>query len=266
MSDSGLVVSGLPVLLMQQLAGLYHSRHLALCHCPQDDWADSLREVPLAMNTLQVSYFDSELGITSDAFDMETTVLLVCPFLDVTVFLNPSNRRLLSSRFVWLLNESLIDKGSLDSLPLRLDSNLISYGTTGYGGLALRENYKIKGGDIVTSPLGVWTHRGGGGLHPQSRLKWERRSNLRGVLLTDVTMQFAPWTIKVGEDEDGGGGLKLEGMLIDMLEVMKESLNFTTVARFPEDLEWGYLKVTNNSAPFWTGIVGDLAYERADIR
>ena len=144
----------------------------------------------------------------------------------------------------------------MESLPLRLDTNVLSYKEEGDGAIILEEFYKIKGGLMVQNHFGRWTPPDGLSIGEPNI--WERRRDLRGTALINgmVPLTF-PNPGFVYNMEDGTS----VGALVDMLELLRTSLNFTTHDAFVPDNDYG-LKGTDGT---WTGIIGELKAGRYDM-
>ncbi|XP_064105047.1 probable glutamate receptor [Macrobrachium nipponense] len=64
-------------------------------------------------------------------------------------------------------------------------------------------------------------------------------------------------------NETGDGPILVEsfhGVIGDVFHILRQTLNFTSHCFIPTDLMWGSLRDGN-----WTGMIGDLAEDRADI-
>ena len=67
------------------------------------------------------------------------------------------------------------------------------------------------------------------------------------------------------KDSRLGGAPRFKGLFPDLMKILQERLNFTTAVMIPDDGEYGR-KVMNGSEVVWTGIAGDLAFGKSDIR
>ncbi|XP_042891229.1 glutamate receptor U1-like [Penaeus japonicus] len=92
---------------------------------------------------------------------------------------------------------------------------------------------------------------------------WQRRTNLTGLLVKCSTLQGPPHTyLKDSPD----GSVKISGLYGDLWDILIHLLNFTTPYFFrvrcerPSDKGWG---IFHNGS--WTGMIGDLEREEADI-
>ncbi len=252
------------MLFLQKLATFYNVNYVIFCPVDHDD---SLEELSASFKGTPMYYYMS-FGSGPDFFNQSERAvsvlnnrrhLIFCPALDMTFFYNQANGNFLSSEFVWVTARSRMN--ATEHVPLRLDSNMVTYQCINDTTIELSEHYKIKGNEIITISLGQWTHEDD--LIFQTDIRWwERRSNLYGTILVDVTLPYSPWNIETYDQE----GLKLSGVFPDLMDVLQESLNFTRVATYPEDGEWGLQKVVNESKLIWSGIVGDLIGQRGDIR
>ncbi|KAG7154099.1 Glutamate receptor-like 55 [Homarus americanus] len=112
--------------------------------------------------------------------------------------------------------------------------------------------------DVV--PLGLWdSHRG---YHNTVHLFKNPFADMGGHKLRVVGLSFFPF-IKYDREGPEAGSTVTPHDCLDhrMLQEMSERLNFTFEVRLPVDDQWGTLD-SNGS---WTGMVGTLAMEKADI-
>ncbi len=257
-------IFGMPMLLLQQIGSLYDAKQVTFCQEDVDGHVETLKSVFVKEMTTQ--YVRAiETPYLFNQSDQETTGLgkeknlIFCPSFDMTPLCSQVNGHYLSASHVWVTYKSGAD--IFDCILLRLDSNMVTYQEINDGILAFSEHYKIKGHEVVTVPLGQWTHKDGLILQTDIRW-WERRSNLNGAILVDFTLPYSPYVIEIHDQE----GLKLLGLMPALMDALQEVLNFTRIITYPEDGEYGKQKVTNESKLVWSGIVGDLANQRGDIR
>ena len=100
---------------------------------------------------------------------------------------------------------------------LRLDSNLFGYSVNGTN-VTLDEYYAIKGGPIIIENVGVWTMERG--LEIPVLYMWSRRTDLRGMTLTNAVLEWNPFNFLQGD------GIHWAGMFIDILSALQKTLNF----------------------------------------
>ena len=55
------------------------------------------------------------------------------------------------------------------------------------------------------------------------------------------------------------------GLYNDLLNILQDRLNFTTVLYKRKEVAWGYIYPQNNGSYVGTGLIGDIFFERADI-
>ena len=73
-----------------------------------------------------------------------------------------------------------------------------------------------------------------------------------------------PQPVHVNEDREDGVLERLWGYEISIIEAMAERCGFTLAYHRPYDGEWGNIKKKGNQS-YWSGIVGEVVYNRADI-
>ena len=55
------------------------------------------------------------------------------------------------------------------------------------------------------------------------------------------------------------------GLFNDIMQILQDRLNFTTMLYKRKEVSWGYIRPTQNGSFEGTGIVGDIFFKRADI-
>ncbi len=130
------------------------------------------------------------------------------------------SRTLLSREIVWLVPESAIREGAVhDEKYFSLETNIITHKFKMPNSFVLRETYAIRGilfSSAVTQEFGRWSE--GDGLVVPSPVIWERRSNLRGILLVNAMTEWPPYLLLEGN--------KTTGFMPDVLKMLSEFLNF----------------------------------------
>ena len=168
----------------------------------------------------------------------------------------------LGSNVHWLLTG--IDP--LTNIPkeLRLDSNWYTihdmFGT--HNSYRVKEQYRVKQGNVITSDLGSWTQEDG--LIVVIPNKWERRSDLNGALLVNTVLNYDPLSILEKDRMVNKDRMDYDGFMADLFFFLKDRLNFTYSLTGPPDGEWGVLRGDSNGT-FWTGMVGQLERKEADL-
>ncbi len=168
----------------------------------------------------------------------------------------------LGSNVHWLLTG--IDP--LTNIPkeLRLDSNWYTihdmFGT--HNSYRVKEQYRVKQGNVITSDLGSWTQEDG--LKVVIPNKWERRSDLNGALLVNTVLNYDPLSILEKDRMVNKDRMDYDGFMADLFFFLKDRLNFTYSLTGPPDGEWGVLRGDSNGT-FWTGMVGQLERKEADL-
>ncbi len=174
----------------------------------------------------------------------------------------PEQRPELEARFgfnsdvYWLVP----DRPDLDvPQALRLDSNWFTFKRNGTAEeeIVLHEHYRIKGGDPLRGLVGTWSpYRGLAVKQPET---WIRRSDLKGTLLVNSGITWAPFIV-IHEGED-----RMEGFMPAILDSLRGILNFTVSLTKPADGEWGVQRLDGNGSSYWSGMVGQLARGEVDL-
>ena len=84
---------------------------------------------------------------------------------------------------------------------------------------------------------------------------------LKGLQLR---VSYLPWPPHVFEVEENKEVVGHWGYEISMMEAISAKKGFSVVYHKPLDNEWGNIKTRNNSS-IWSGMIGEVAYNRADI-
>ena len=79
-----------------------------------------------------------------------------------------------------------------------------------------------------------------------------------------VRISYMPQPVHVNEDREDNVLERLWGYEISIIEAMSEKSGFTLAYHRPNDGEWGNIKKDGNQS-YWSGIVGEVVYNRADI-
>jgi hypothetical protein len=139
----------------------------------------------------------------------------------------------------------------------RLDTNIVFYEKTSEG-FDLKEDFAIKAGPRIEQYIGNWTIVDRLQIiHPSI---WQRRSDLRGILLHNCVMPYFKYTqVTLNEKEEV---IRTTGTLQQVLFRLQEILNFTMVTSVPQDKQWGALLGNNKT---WSGLVGMLVNNQSDL-
>ena len=161
----------------------------------------------------------------------------------------------LHSNIVWLS----IQKSLSVHFPgnLRLDSHWYTVQVPKGQSYIILEHYRIKQGPVITARLGKWTKTGGLDIPVPS--VWERRSDLKGTVLTNTILPYPPLSIVMDS------GNVQDGFLAQIFLTLSARLNFTFTTTSPPDGEWGLLRRDQGNGSFWSGMVGQLARKEVDI-
>ena len=142
-------------------------------------------------------------------------------------------------------------------LNFRLDTT-IAFCKNESSSLALLDIYAIKGGPTITQKLGSWNISSG--LQIDVPIMWERRSNLMNTELIDTILPYAIVT-RFNKNNEGDIFNK-SGIFQDLSSILQSRLNFSVKSLSPSDGKWGNLLLDNMT---WSGMVGDLSNNKADI-
>ncbi len=146
----------------------------------------------------------------------------------------------------------LIPKSDLcTNLPIHLDSRVYTYEEE-VAKVNLMEWYKIQE-KCVSNDIGWWTMDGGVMFNTPNI--WSRRANLHGITLTNVIVPHATNNYILRDAEEPTGAMA------ETVKSIAKALNATINWKIRKDGEWGD-QCQNGT---WTGIVGDLAYNKVDF-
>ncbi len=155
-----------------------------------------------------------------------------------------------SSKILNKFDTVLMPKTDLCNMPLRLDSRVFTYEEGAK--VNLLEWYKIQE-KCVSNDIGWWTMDGGVMLNNPNI--WSRRSNLQGITLTNVIVPHATNNYIPSDGDEPTGAMA------ETVKSIGKALNVTINWKIRRDGEWG-AQCRNGT---WTGIVGDLAYNKVDF-
>ncbi len=147
---------------------------------------------------------------------MEEKVMIVCDLPEEQV-----PKAAFSSSVVWLIENdpSSVPSDIATKHPLSLESNLLVYDHDDARGItSIFEIYCVKSQVPKKTLLGYWSESGG--LLVPEPTKWERRSNLSGVTLVNVVLEWEPM-INVAEDN-----VMLTGLFPDIIHAIQDYLGF----------------------------------------
>jgi hypothetical protein len=143
-------------------------------------------------------------------------------------------------------------------LTLRLDTNVFSFESEGAAeGCTMYEHYAIKEGDRITRMIGKWSREVGLTVH--NTVIWERRSDLFGTVLTNCIVNYEG-RVQIKYNSQGKV-VGTTGCMSDIIDVLIDYLNFTTLTVTPKDGQYG----SPTPAGGWTGVVGQLVDGEADL-
>lgn len=160
----------------------------------------------------------------------------------------------IKSNIVWLVSEQHVNNFPEN---LRLDSNFVTFMGHDDGLVFLKENYRVKGGPVVSNDLGVWSQKLGMKIHQPDF--WKRRSNFDGMQIIGTAM---PWLQLI---QTRPGHFIPRGPMGSMLLQMQNMVNFTVIPTMPRQPQYGIIKRSANGTISWTGMVGQLFRREADV-
>ncbi len=146
-----------------------------------------------------------------------------------------------------------------EAFRLQLNSRLFLYDTSkSGGGFDLSEIYRIRGGPMIRQAVGNWT--AGSGLRIFQESSWDRRMNLRGVVLNNVVMQSSVLLeLEMAKDGKIEG---LSGIFYDILVELMRRLNFGVNLFHSEGGKFGQLMSDGKT---WDGAIGMIINGTADM-
>ena len=145
-----------------------------------------------------------------------------------------------------------------ESIPLRLDSNIIFYQRDeGLEGYTLIDVFAVKGGPPITLELGYWEKVNGINLK-ESIIRWERRTDLRGSTIINALAFNGNWANVTLDNEGNVNGS--EGFYPEKLFYMTDRLNVTVKTK--EEPHMNSNQLSNRS---FTGLLGLLQRKEADV-
>ena len=157
----------------------------------------------------------------------------------------------------WLMPHEDVE----DLKHLRLDSCVFLYETSdNQTTVTIEEVFSIKGGQNLFKSYGSWTIGGKGGVLSVNDKVWtERRRDLGGVQLSNVITDLHLHHMVTFDDTGAISGV--EGLFVDILSTLADSLNFTVTHVSPRESTFGVI-FSNGTA---TGLIGSLARREADL-
>jgi len=177
----------------------------------------------------------------------------VWPNLDAKTFVFCNNldddlsEKAFSSDIYWLFPKRV----TLSDLPLRLDSNVLSYEEDEENAsLLLREHYKVKSGPLLTVAYGVYRN---GRLSIFEESKWKRRWNLEGAEIVETFLTWYPINVPTEDEKDR------TGLAEDAVRIVLNRVNASVVLTSPQDGKWGGTtgQIGEDGVPIFNGMAGE---------
>ena len=128
------------------------------------------------------------------------------------------------ARNLWVIPYS---SGCIHSGYLALDSNIFTFEILSNKDIYFKEIYAIKNGSRLEIDIGIWCPEKHYWQQLGSTDKWQRRSDLRGIQLSNALVRRKLYF--------------LSRALLDIVGIMEQKLNFTTKIVEPEDQTFGAL-------------------------
>jgi len=156
------------------------------------------------------------------------------------------------ANFIWILNDGLLN---LTSLPLRLDSNVLTVSCDDNVDCHIDEAYKVNSGPMLTKPFATWSEAED--LIVSNEL-WERRKDMGAPTFVSAVNELSPLLIFPGgekpfcnADLNGSPSKELKGLFPDILFILEGQLNFTTLWCTSTSGKWGEKEKDGS----WNGLV-----------
>ena len=159
---------------------------------------------------------------------------------------------------LWLLNDDSV-RSSLNVSKLNLNSQVYTY-ELGREAVVIREVYSVKAKVEFRNEV-FRRSRSNAAEKWSIRNFWERRSDLKGVELRHVMLDWRGYGVKRVDPETGAVSRK--GLAIDVIDALERLMNFKVVYYEPDDCQWGVKTDADNVT--WTGIIEELRVGRADF-
>ncbi len=211
------------------------------------------------LNENTTAYFASSSKETPEVI-VENSLVIISNFAE-------SNglpiQKLLTQYDVWVLAD-VESASAIEKLPLNLESNIITPKPCPNDTIELYEWYRVNGGPLMKNKIVTWTQ--GELLFVDQRSKWERRNNFGGAMLKNGMRMKSPVTydneyILWHLQKMPKGNYQERGIMADVMQVLKNKLNFSTEIVFGPDDKYGAL----NPDGSWNGIVGELHKSQIDL-
>ena len=114
---------------------------------------------------------------------------------------------------------------------LRLDSQVFLF-SADKGVYVIEEAYAVKNGPLIIERVGRWKQNRNQFEQDCNPNIWERRTDLRGIELINLHLDFPPLMFWSEEEE------KYDGFMNDILRDLERKLNFTAKYAEPKDGAW----------------------------
>ncbi len=252
---------------------LVHSMHLdfvtslaaffeveTILRCARIDFSDTDMDMWASFATADQFYFDLLLldDLTTEPTISPQMDMNALVYLDGEECLSVATPDLISERpdIVWVINTDMIKVVVPDYL--RYDTKwIVASNTLSNGLIELFEHYAVLGKNKFAKRLGTWSPQEG--LQVSKQDIWTRRQDLEGVTLTNAYIPLAP---AIRRDKSSQ---KWVGYLPEILHAVQSRMNFTVRHYMPKSNEVGARRVHENGTEYWSGLMGELLSNRADV-
>ena len=198
--------------------------------------------IPFLVTTASEKTLSKILSDTSN----ENTLILCESLSQIDV----KDDSVFSENKIWFLSKS--NYSAIGTLPINLKSSVFLIDPSFANKTRIFEIFRVKMGKPILQEIGSWTTLRG--LEIWKKNKWDRRTDFQGQILINTILHYPPLAV-IKENENP------VGIFQDIVNVMKQRLNFTILHTSPSDLKWG----SKNEDGSWNGMVGMLARKEADI-
>ena len=184
-------------------------------------------------------------------------------------FIEIYNNRTPTSREYWLVHLDSdttfedFEQGLLSQkMQIDLDDDLFATHHVNDQFLQIKELYKLRPSadfQVISLPYGNYTS--GSGLMLSPNEKWDRRRDLKGVVMKNAGLESMPYITSMTPVQGQPGFFQMEGMCAEVVFALQEIMNFTFTLIQPPDMQWGALQADGS----WSGMVNLLNTQQIDF-